>query len=80
MHHYPYLIVQTQQLSAPGSTFKPVTIIAGLEEGVIDESTMVECDGVFDKSRSTFKMLEHAGHGAVNGVDSALKNSCNDYL
>ena len=25
-------------------------------------------------------MLEHAGHGAVNGVDSALKNSCNDYL
>lgn len=22
----------------------------------------------------------HAGHGAVNGVDSALKNSCNDYL
>ena len=70
----------TQQLSAPGSTFKPVTIIAGLEEGVIDESTMVECDGVFDKVDPPLKCWNHAGHGAVNGVDSALKNSCNDYL
>ena len=70
----------TQQLSAPGSTFKPVTIIAGLEEGVIDESTMVECDGVFDKVEPPLKCWNHAGHGAVNGVDSALENSCNDYL
>lgn len=70
----------TQQLSAPGSTFKPVTIIAGLEEGVIDESTMVECDGVFDKVDPPLKCWNHAGHGDVNGVDSALKNSCNDYL
>lgn len=70
----------TQQLSAPGSTFKPVTIIAGLEEGVIDESTMVECDGVFDKVDPPLKCWNHAGHGAVNGVESALKNSCNDYL
>ena len=62
----------TQQLSAPGSTFKPVTIIAGLEEGVIDESTMVECDGVFDKVDPPLKCWNHAGHGAVNGVDSAL--------
>lgn len=70
----------TQQLSAPGSTFKPVTIIAGLEEGVIDESTLVECDGVFDKVAPPLKCWNHAGHGAVNGVDNALKNSCNDYL
>ena len=70
----------THQLSATGSTFKHVTLIAGLEEGVIDESTMVECDGVFDKVDPPLKCWNHAGHGAVNGVDSALKNSCNDYL
>jgi len=70
----------TQQLSAPGSTFKPVTIIAGLEEGVINGSTMVECDGVFDKVEPPLKCWNHMGHGAVNGVVSALENSCNDYL
>ena len=64
----------------PGSTFKIVTASAGLEEGVIDESTMVECDGVFDKVDPPLKCWNHAGHGNVNGVDSALKNSCNDYL
>lgn len=41
---------------------------------------MVECDGVFDKVDPPLKCWNHAGHGAVNGVDSALKNSCNDYL
>ncbi|MDE8707275.1 hypothetical protein PZH31_17130, partial [[Ruminococcus] torques] len=41
---------------------------------------MVECDGVFDKVDPPLKSWNHAGHGAVNGVDSALKNSCNDYL
>ena len=29
----------TQQTLAPGSTFKPISAIAGLEEGVIDEDT-----------------------------------------
>ena len=36
----------TQQLTAPGSTFKPITIIAGLQEGVIFPDTSVLCDGV----------------------------------
>ena len=40
----------TQQLSAPGSTFKPVTIIAGLERRCNRQvNRSVECDGVFDK-------------------------------
>ncbi|OUP51167.1 penicillin-binding transpeptidase domain-containing protein [Lachnoclostridium sp. An181] len=70
----------TQQLSAPGSTFKPITIIAGLEEGVIENSTTVMCDGVFDKVVPPLKCWNHAGHGSVTGVASALAHSCNDYL
>ena len=70
----------TQQLCAPGSTFKPVTVIAGLQEGVIDPSTEVFCDGVFDKVSPALRCWNHAGHGAVSGVGSALMNSCNDYL
>lgn len=70
----------TQQLCAPGSTFKPVTVIAGLQEGVIDPSTEVFCDGVFDKVSPALRCWNRAGHGAVSGVGSALMNSCNDYL
>ncbi len=70
----------TQQLSAPGSTFKPVTIIAGLEEDVIDTDTTVVCDGVFDKVSPALRCWNHAGHGRVTSVSAALRHSCNDYL
>lgn len=70
----------TQQLSAPGSTFKPVTILAGIEEGVISYETEVFCDGVFDKVTPPLKCWNHSGHGLVSGAADALVNSCNDYL
>ena len=70
----------TQQLSAPGSTFKPVTVIAGLEEGVIDPDTTVVCDGIFDKVSPALRCWNHAGHGPVTSVSAALRHSCNDYL
>lgn len=70
----------TQQLSAPGSTFKPVTVIAGMEEDVMEISTAVECDGVFDKVEPPLRCWNHSGHGTVTGAADALQNSCNDYL
>ena len=70
----------TQQLSAPGSTFKPVTIIAGLSEGVTGVSTPVMCNGVFDKVDPPLRCWNHSGHGNVAGAADALQHSCNDYL
>lgn len=70
----------TQQLSAPGSTFKPVTVIAGLEEGVIEPDTAVVCDGIFDKVSPSLRCWNHAGHGKVSSASLALRHSCNDYL
>lgn len=70
----------TQQLSAPGSTFKPITLIAGLEEGVIDTDTTVVCDGIFDKVSPALRCWNHTGHGEVTSVAAALRHSCNDYL
>lgn len=70
----------TQQLSAPGSTFKPVTVIAGLEEGVIEPDTAVVCDGIFDKVSPSLRCWNHAGHGKVPSASLALRHSCNDYL
>src|SRR5699024_10047278 len=37
----------TQETRAPGSTFKVVTAIAGIEEGIVDSNYGVVCDGAF---------------------------------
>jgi len=70
----------TQQLTAPGSTLKPITIIAGLQEGVITPESAVFCDGVFDKVIPHLKCWKHIGHGNVVNAPTALQYSCNDYL
>lgn len=70
----------TQQLSAPGSTFKPIMIIAGMEENVITANTKITCDGIFDKVSPHLKCWNHAGHGVVATAALALRHSCNDYL
>lgn len=70
----------TQQLTAPGSTFKPITVIAGLQEGVISPDSSVFCDGVFDKVFPDLKCWKHSGHGNIANASKALQHSCNDYL
>ena len=70
----------TQQLTAPGSTFKPVTIIAGIQEGVISANTSIFCDGVFDAVVPNLKCWKHSGHGNVVNASTALQFSCNDYM
>ncbi len=70
----------TQQLTAPGSVFKPLTIIAGIQEGVIQADTEVFCDGVFDKVEPSLRCWKHSGHGEVANAPTALQFSCNDYL
>lgn len=76
----PFYSRATQQLTAPGSTLKPVTVIAGLGEGVIIPGTSVDCDGIFDKVEPPLKCWNHAGHGEVGSAAAAIQNSCNDYL
>lgn len=67
-------------MTAPGSTFKPITVIAGLQEGVISSDSSVFCDGVFDKVIPNLKCWKHSGHGNVANAPTALQYSCNDYL
>ena len=66
---------------APGSTFKPVTAMAGLMEKVIDTDTLIECVGVFDKYADEGYaprcwIYGKGLHGELNVVD-ALGHSCN---
>lgn len=76
----PFYNRATQQLTAPGSTFKPVTIIAGLQENVIASDTSIVCDGIFDKVSPALRCWKHSGHGTIINAASAIQNSCNDYL
>ena len=70
----------TQQLTAPGSTFKPITVIAGIKEGVIDYNTSIYCNGVFDKVEPSLRCWKRSGHGQINNIAEALAKSCNVYL
>jgi penicillin-binding protein 2 len=68
-----------QGLYSPGSVFKIVMGMAGLELGVIDESTRFHCSGseVFYGRR--FRCWNRNGHGAVN-LEEAIKVSCDVFF
>lgn len=63
----------------PASTYKIVTAIAGLEEGVIDENTTFYCPGHYWFGDRTFRCWKRAGHGRVNVID-ALSESCDVFF
>jgi penicillin-binding protein 2 len=64
---------------APGSTFKPLVAIAGLESGVIDENTTVHCSGGASFYGRYFKCHKKGGHGTVS-LHRALAQSCDVYF
>ncbi|MPM14921.1 hypothetical protein SDC9_61285 [bioreactor metagenome] len=73
----------TQGTYAPGSTFKPCTAVAGLEEGVISTTTKIRDTGKwYYPGASTgdyFWCWKHSGHGSLN-VSQAITNSCNYFF
>lgn len=71
----------TQYKSAPGSTYKIVSSVAGISEGAIDLNSRIECKGLFDKlNGTTHKCWIYPGaHGSLN-VEGAIANSCNYFF
>ena len=65
-------------LYPPGSTFKLMVALAGLENGV-NPHTHVFCNGHFQSGRRTFHCWKDGGHGSMDLVN-AIKNSCNVYF
>lgn len=63
----------------PGSTFKIITALAGLEEGIINEHSSVVCKGSYTLGGSKFGCWDRKGHGTVN-LKRALKESCDVYF
>lgn len=63
----------------PGSTFKIITALAALEEGVITPSRKFNCPGFFKLGNGTWKCYKHSGHGTLDLV-GALEHSCDVYF
>ncbi len=63
----------------PGSTFKIVSALAGLEAGIVMPRTILRCNGSHELAGQTFRCWNGAGHGRVN-LHRALRESCNVYF
>ena len=63
----------------PGSTFKMVTALAGLMEGVITPDETVTCHGGMEFGGRRFGCWNKGGHGAVS-LTRAIAESCDVYF
>lgn len=81
----PFYNYATLSLVPPGSTFKPVTALAGLEEGVITEDTSVVDNGYYNKrypdyEGACWKYNMYGGSHGDTDVKEALEVSCNYFF
>lgn len=73
----PLLNRATMTRTAPGSTFKPISSVTGIEEGIIDRYTTIHTTGIFEKVTPSPKCWCYPGaHGTID-VIGALRVSCN---
>jgi len=76
---HPLLNRAIQAQDAPGSTFKPLVAIAGLESGAIDDQFTVHCSGGASFYGSYHKCWLKGGHGTVS-LHRGIVQSCDVYF
>ena len=77
-NHRPLASKTVQDAYPPGSTFKIVTVLAGLEAGIIGPDDTVYCPGYLEVGSRRFHCWKRAGHGHVN-LERSLRDSCDVY-
>ena len=68
-----------QEHYPPGSTFKPFVALAALEEGLIDENTLIESGIRFRVGNKVFHDHSKTAHGKIN-LETALEKSANTFF
>ena len=63
----------------PGSTYKPFTVAAGLEEGILKGNETYFCDGYQKVGPHTIHCSHRNGHGLIT-LSQSISLSCNDAL
>ena len=77
--YHPLVNKLVQGQYPPGSTYKPITAVAGLAEGVITPDSVIYCPGYYRFGNRTYRCWKRGGHGAVN-LKRALAESCDVYF
>ena len=80
--HHKHRPLQNKVLSglySPGSIFKLVVGLAGMESGVIGPKTRVKCKGKINIGDHVFHCWRHSGHGSLT-LEEALMHSCDVYF
>lgn len=67
----------TMMAKAPGSILKPLTAIAGLEEGVLQLGELIDCNGVYEEIDTPLKCVVYPGQHGPLDIIGGLRNSCN---
>ena len=77
--HKPLLNKVLSGTYPPGSTFKTVTALAALDEGVITPDTHFTCTGHYTLGSHDFHCWKKGGHGSID-LHQALKVSCDCFF
>ncbi len=79
----PFLNRAISGVYAPGSVFKILTAIAGLEEQEMNKNEIINCNGVYEYYDQKFNCWiwtdQHITHKSMT-VETAIQNSCNYYF
>lgn len=76
---HPLVCRPVQGTYAPGSTFKIVMALAGLDKGAITPASGASCSGGYQFGGRRFRCWKSSGHGGVD-LESAIAQSCDVYF
>ncbi|TBN42680.1 penicillin-binding protein 2 [Paracoccus subflavus] len=76
--HRPLADKTVQGVYPPGSTFKMITLLAGLESGLITPGSRFYCPGYTTAGGRRFHCWSRGGHGSMDAVNG-LSQSCDVY-
>lgn len=76
---YAPLLNKALHAFPPASTYKVITAVAALEEGLISPATTYNCPGHYDFGGRRFHCHNRKGHGEVD-VTAALRGSCDVFF
>jgi penicillin-binding protein 2 len=77
--NYPALDRAINAAYPPGSTFKPVTALAAMQEHILQPFEPLACTGSYEKNGTTFKNWDPLVNEAMT-LPTALARSCDTYF
>lgn len=75
----PFFIRPIQAIYPPGSSFKPLSALIAMQEGIITPETTYNCPGYYWAGNHKVPCFHGEAHGTVN-LARAVAESCNGYF